>query len=417
MNTPSEPRQPGSLAADPSLVPLGPPRNAWRVGERGVDAVRALRPARPLELAAAPKPIVIDAARTAMVVIDMQNDFCTPGGWLSSIGVDVGAARTPIEPLRALLPALRAAGVPVIWVNWGNRPDRANLSPALLHVYNGSGRGVGLGDPLPASADGDPRAAGSPVLQKDSWAAAVVDALPADPRDLHVDKYRMSGFWDTPLDSILRGLDVRTVLFGGVNADQCVLATLMDANFLGYDTLMVEDCSATTSPEFCWQATLYNVRQCFGFTVQSRAIHDALVARASTVTRSATSMDCYKIKAADTNWFALVADPLADGTGFVQVIEIFEVGGRTPPNVHADADEVFYVLAGEGVALCNGQRIPVRRGDSFLVRAGHEHVVENTGAGRLYCLTTMVPNEGFAELIRAGIPWTLDATDRAVLLG
>ncbi len=66
--------------------------------------------------------------------------------------------------------------------------------------------------------------------------------------DIRVDKHRMSGFWDTPLDSILRNLGVTTLLFGGVNADQCVLHTLADANFLGYDTLMVGDCTATTSP-------------------------------------------------------------------------------------------------------------------------------------------------------------------------
>jgi nicotinamidase-related amidase len=62
---------------------------------------------------------------------------------------------------------------------------------------------------------------------------------------------------------------MQTLLFAGVNADQCVLATLMDANFAGYDTILLEDASATTSPDFCWQATLYNVRQCFGFTTRS----------------------------------------------------------------------------------------------------------------------------------------------------
>lgn len=243
-------------------------RNAWRVDVRGADLVRATRPAVPARLAAEPKDCVIDLARTAMVVIDMQNDFCHPQGWLASIGVDVTPARAPIEPLGRLLPALRSAGVPVIWVNWGNRPDRANLSPALLHVYNPTGCGVGLGDRLPGT--------GAAVLEKDSWSAAVVDELAPAPTDIRVDKYRMSGFWDTPLDSILRNLDVTTLLFGGVNADQCVLHTLADANFLGYDTLMVGDCTATTSPAFCWDATVYNVKQIFGFVVPSRSLLDAL---------------------------------------------------------------------------------------------------------------------------------------------
>jgi nicotinamidase-related amidase len=109
-----------------------------------------------------------------------------------------------------------------------------------------------------------------------SWAAAVVDELEPQAEDIRVDKYRMSGFWDTPLDSILRNLGKTTLLFAGVNADQCVMATLQDANFLGYDCILVQDCTATTSPEYCWLATLYNVKQCFGFVTDSEAILAAL---------------------------------------------------------------------------------------------------------------------------------------------
>jgi nicotinamidase-related amidase len=255
----------GTVTDKPTPVTLGPSdRNAWRVSDAAADLVRAARPARPATLEAEPKPCTIDLARTATIVIDMQNDFCHPEGWLASIGVDVAPARTPIAPLATLLPALRRAGVPIVWVNWGNRPDRLNLSPALLHVYNPSGRGCGLGDPLAKD--------GARVLEKDSWSAAVVDELAPQPGDVRVDKYRMSGFWDTPLDSILRNLDVTTLLFCGVNADQCVLHTLADGNFLGYDTLMIRDCTATTSPSFCWEATLYNVKQIFGFTVTSQSL-------------------------------------------------------------------------------------------------------------------------------------------------
>ena len=138
------------------------------------------------------------------------------------------------------------------------------LSPALHHVYKPSGEGVGLGDPLPGS--------GAKVLEHGSWAAAIVDELAPPADDIRVDKYRMSGFWDTPLDSILRNLGATTLLFAGVNADQCVLCTLQDAGFRGYDCLLVEDCVATTSPDYCMQATLYNTRQCFGFVISSVAM-------------------------------------------------------------------------------------------------------------------------------------------------
>lgn len=235
---------------------------AWQVNATHADLSRSsARTLRPHTIAAHGKTLTLDLNRTALIVVDMQNDFCHPQGWLASIGVDVAPARKPIAPLTHLLPAWRSQGQRVIWVNWGNRPDRANLSPAALHVYNPDGKSSGLGAQATAQS--------TRVLEKNSWGAAVVDELKPEPSDICIDKFRMSGFWDTALDSILRQMGAQTLLFAGVNADQCVLATLMDANFLGYDTILLEDASATTSPDFCWQATLYNVRQCFGFTTLS----------------------------------------------------------------------------------------------------------------------------------------------------
>ncbi len=250
------------------LHTLGVPPNAWAVDEAIADITRPPLDARSVTLATETKTLRLDLAKAAILVIDMQNDFCHPDGWLAHIGVDVTPARAPIGPLQALLPALRHAGIPVIWVNWGNRPDLLNISAGLRHVYNPTGTGIGLNDPLPTN--------GAKVLAAGSWAAAVVDELEQLPQDIRVDKYRMSGFWDTALDSILRNLGKTTLFFGGVNADQCVMTTLQDANFLGYDCILVQDCTATTSPEYCWQATLYNVKQCFGFVTDSQAIFKAI---------------------------------------------------------------------------------------------------------------------------------------------
>jgi mannose-6-phosphate isomerase-like protein (cupin superfamily) len=124
----------------------------------------------------------------------------------------------------------------------------------------------------------------------------------------------------------------------------------------------------------------------------------------------------YRIAPGDTNRLVLVLDP-ADGAKFLVAIEIFDVGGKTPPNVHAEAQEMFYVLHGEGIALCGDERVRIRTGDSLLLQPGTMHVVENTGTTRLYCLTLMVPNEGFAELIRSGTQVPIDDEDWAVLLG
>lgn len=248
---------------------LGPnDRNRWNIAPGRADLVRPHRMPRPVDLVACPKSVRIDLARTALVVIDMQNDFCHRDGWLAGAGVDVGAARAAIAPIAALLGSVRAAGMPVVWVNWGNRPDLANISPALMHVFDSEAEGSGLSAPMGRHA--------SRVLEKDEWSAQVVDELEVAPEDICVDKYRMSGFWDTPLDAILRNLRVNSLLFAGVNADQCVLHTLADANFLGYDTLFLEDACATTSPAFCMDATLYNVRQIFGFTLKTAALLAAL---------------------------------------------------------------------------------------------------------------------------------------------
>jgi nicotinamidase-related amidase len=252
------------------MNPLGAPRagHKWRASTRHVDMATTPARPRPLKIAAAPQDVTIDLKRTAIIVVDMQNDFCAEGGWVDHLGADYTPDRLPIAPLQKLLPALRKAQVPVIWLNWGNRPDLANMPPNQIHLYKNSGTGIGLGDPLPGS--------GAPVLQKDSWAAAVVDELAPDPMDMKVDKYRISGFWDTPLDSILRNLDIRTVLFAGVNTDQCVLHSLTDANFLGYGCVLVEDCCGTTSPDFCRESTVWNVKKCFGFVTDSKKILKAL---------------------------------------------------------------------------------------------------------------------------------------------
>jgi nicotinamidase-related amidase len=246
------------------LRTLGIPPNAWAVDAELADITRPPLLPRLITLPTETKTLRLDLAKAVMIVVDMQNDFCHPDGWLASIGVDVTPARDPIAPLKTLLPELRAAHVPIIWLNWGNRPDLLNISAGLRHVYNPTGDGVGLTDPLPKN--------GAPVLTKGSWAAAVVDELVLKPEDIHIDKYRMSGFWDTPLDSILRNLGRTTLFFGGVNADQCVMATLQDANFLGYDCILLRDCTATTSPDYCLQATFYNVKQCFGFLTGSETL-------------------------------------------------------------------------------------------------------------------------------------------------
>ena len=252
---------------DPRPAPAD--RNRWTLSPTHVDLRRPVLPARPVWLPGLPQALTLDLSRTALVVVDVQNDFGAPDGWLASIGVDVSPVAGLVARLAPAIDGMRTAGVPVVWVNWGNRPDRANIPPGVRHVYDPDGASTGIGDVLPN---------GSRVLEAGSWSVAPLDGLVPRPEDVTVAKYRMSGFPDTPLDSILRNLRVDTLLLAGVNTDQCVVATLVDAANLGYDVVLLEDLCATTSPAYCTDATLYNVRQCFGFTATARDLLTALAA-------------------------------------------------------------------------------------------------------------------------------------------
>ena len=131
-----------------------------------------------------------------------------------------------------------------------------------------TGEEIGLCEAVPGTR--------SKVLLRGSWGAEVVDELNPGGRDIQIAKHRFSAFWDTETDTVLRNLGVKTLLLGGVNMDQCVMTTLEDASFLGYDTILIEDGTATTSPDFCVESVLYNVKLLFGFVTRSESILSAL---------------------------------------------------------------------------------------------------------------------------------------------
>ncbi|NER82116.1 MAG: cupin domain-containing protein [Leptolyngbya sp. SIO1D8] len=133
------------------------------------------------------------------------------------------------------------------------------------------------------------------------------------------------------------------------------------------------------------------------------------------VIKSPTDYQAFRISPNDTNRLAIVFDPTIANMSLTYCVEIFDVGGKTPPNRHQIAVEMFFVLKGRGLATCDGKTVSIQSGDSILVPPNGIHVIENTGNTRLYALCIMVPNEDFAELIRSGIPVELDDEDLAVL--
>lgn len=133
------------------------------------------------------------------------------------------------------------------------------------------------------------------------------------------------------------------------------------------------------------------------------------------VVKSPKDYQAYRISADDTNRLAIIFDTASANTSLTCCVEIFDVDGKTPPNRHQWAVEMFFVLKGEGTAICDGKSVPIKAGDSLLVPPTGTHLIKNTGSSRLYTLTFMVPNEDFSELIRSGIPVELDEEDMAVL--
>ncbi|WP_421656347.1 cupin domain-containing protein [Leptothermofonsia sp. ETS-13] len=133
------------------------------------------------------------------------------------------------------------------------------------------------------------------------------------------------------------------------------------------------------------------------------------------VVKSPNDYQAFRISPQDTNRLAIVFDPQSANMSLTFCVEIFDVGGKTPPNRHQLAVEMFFVLKGEGLATCDGKTVPIRAGDSILVPPTGTHEIQNTGSERLYALCIMVPNEDFAELIRSGTPVELDEEDLLVL--
>lgn len=133
------------------------------------------------------------------------------------------------------------------------------------------------------------------------------------------------------------------------------------------------------------------------------------------VAKSPQDYQAFRISPGDTNRLAIVFDSATANISLTVCVEIFDVGGKTPPNRHTFAVEMFFILKGEGQATCDGKTVSIQAGDSILVPPTGTHAIENTGSSRLYALCIMVPNEDFAELIRSGTPVELDEEDIAVL--
>ena len=163
--------------------------------------------------------------RTALVVIDPQNDFLHAEGWYAKSGVDISHMQRSIGPTKRLVEACRRAGVPVVWTRHGSRGTRDAGSFIQLRPFLREG-GLRIG----------------------TWGYEILDELSPSKDDWYVEKNRLSAFFQTNLELILRSLEADTVLVCGVLTNQCVAATSKDATFRDFRPIVVEEATGTTMP-------------------------------------------------------------------------------------------------------------------------------------------------------------------------
>jgi ureidoacrylate peracid hydrolase len=223
---------------------------------------------------ARPDPFGFDPTTTAVIVVDMQNDFGDPDGMFGRAGIDLSGIRATIEPTARVLAAARRAGMLIVYLKMAFRADLSDSGAPgapnwLKHLPMQAG-----------AATTAPDGSASRVLVRDTWNTDVVAELAPEPGDLCVYKHRFSGFFETELDELLRSRGITHLVVTGCTTSVCVESTIKDAMFRDYHCLLLEDCTAEAIgaglPRSNHDATLLVVQLLVGWIADSAALVGAL---------------------------------------------------------------------------------------------------------------------------------------------
>jgi ureidoacrylate peracid hydrolase len=187
---------------------------------------------------AKPEALAINPAESAVIVVDMQNDFGSNGGMFALAGIDISAIQNAIAPTACVLGAARKAGIGIVYLKMAFRPDLSDAGN-LDGPNRIKHRRLRVGETIVA-----PDGKASRILIRDTWNTEIVPELAPKRDDIILYKHRYSGFYETDLDSVLKRRSIKSLIFTGCTTSVCVESTLRDAMFRDYTCLLLADCTA-----------------------------------------------------------------------------------------------------------------------------------------------------------------------------